>query len=79
MERVVSVLIDGTQLGTDRQHSWRSTSVTLMEYHEEVGWKSSDSWSAMREWLEVVALMECHEADRGTCSTCSVMVDVGES
>ena len=35
-----------------------------MEYHEEVG--------------EVVTLMEYHEVDRDTCSTCSTVVDVGE-
>ena len=32
----------------------------------------------MREWLEVVTLMEYHEVDRDTCSACSAVVDVGD-
>ena len=50
-----------------------------MEYHEEVGAKSSHSWSDMREWLEIVTHVEFHDVDRDTCSTCSTVVDVGES
>ena len=33
----------------------------------------------MREWLEVVTLMKYHEVDRDMCSTCSDVVDVGDS
>ena len=75
MESVVSVLIDGTQLGTDRQHSWSTMSVALMEYHEEDGWKSSHSWSTMRKLVGSChthfTLMQYHEGFSGrNVSTC---------